>query len=238
MSRQTIYMSDDIADYLISVSGREPDVLAALRQETLGLPGSTMQISLIQGQFMGLIVRMTGAKRIIEVGTYTGYSSTVMAMALPQDGALVACDINQEWTDVAKRYWAKAGVEDKITLHLAPALETLDKLIDEGQAERFDLAFIDADKGGYGDYWERCLTLLRPGGLIIVDNVLFMGGVPEIYDDAKLARMFTMPDGIERPDRIDVVHTIRAFNRKIHHDERVDLAMIPVGDGMTLALKR
>ena len=238
MSRQTIYMNDDVSEYLMSVSGREPEVLAALREETSGLPGAMMQISPMQGQFMDLIVRMTGAKRIIEVGTYTGYSSTVMALALPHDGVLVACDIDEECTAVARRAWARAGVEDKITLHLAPAVETLDGLIADGQAGRYDLAFIDADKGGYPDYWERCLTLLRPGGLIIVDNVLFFGGVPENYDDDRLRELFTDPDGTERHHRIDVVKLIRAFNRLIQNDERVDLAMIPVGDGMTLAVKR
>jgi predicted O-methyltransferase YrrM len=181
---------------------------------------SIMQISPEQGQFMRLLVEMIGARRAIEVGTFTGYSSISVALGLPEDGRLVACDVSEEWTDIARRYWAEAGVADKITLHLAPALETLDSLVAAGEAGAYDFAFIDADKGGYMDYYERCLVLVPEGGVIAVDNVLWEGRVadPEDTDESTEA--------------------IRAFNTKLLADERVSLSMLPLADGLTLARKR
>ena len=220
MANRTITLSDGLYDYLLDVSLREPDVLRRLREETAKIPAAAMQIAPEQGQFMALLVELMGARKAIEVGTFTGYSSLSVALALPPGGRLVACDVNEEWTDVARRYWAEAGVADRIDLRLAPALETLDGLIAEGEAGTFDFAFIDADKAGYDAYYERILTLLRPGGLVSVDNVLWSG---RVIDTAK-------QDSDTR--------AIRAFNEKIHADPRVSLSLVPIGDGLTLARKR
>ena len=220
MANRTITLSDGLYDYLLDVSLREPDVLRRLREETAKIPAAAMQIAPEQGQFMALLVELMGARKAIEVGTFTGYSSLSVALALPPGGRLVACDVNEEWTDVARRYWAEAGVADRIDLRLAPALETLDGLIAEGEAGTFDFAFIDADKAGYDAYYERILTLLRPGGLVSVDNVLWSG---RVIDTAK-------QDSDTR--------AIRAFNEKIHADPRVSLSLVPIGDGLTLARKK
>ncbi|MCH7692463.1 MAG: class I SAM-dependent methyltransferase [Proteobacteria bacterium] len=220
MANRTITLSDGLYDYLLDVSLREPDVLRRLREETAKIPAAAMQIAPEQGQFMALLVELMGARKAIEVGTFTGYSSLSVALALPPGGRLVACDVNEEWTDVARRYWAEAGVADRIDLRLGPALETLDGLIGEGEAGTFDFAFIDADKAGYDAYYERILTLLRPGGLVSVDNVLWNG---RVIDTAK-------QDADTR--------AIRAFNEKIHADPRVSLSLVPIGDGLTLARKR
>ncbi|MCH8213161.1 MAG: class I SAM-dependent methyltransferase [Proteobacteria bacterium] len=220
MANRTITLSDGLYDYLLDVSLREPDVLRRLREETAKIPAAAMQIAPEQGQFMALLVELMGARKAIEVGTFTGYSSLSVALALPPGGRLVACDVNEEWTAVARRYWAEAGVADRIDLRLAPALETLDGLIAEGEAGTFDFAFIDADKAGYDAYYERILTLLRPGGLVSVDNVLWSG---RVIDTAK-------QDSDTR--------AIRAFNEKIHADPRVSLSLVPIGDGLTLARKR
>lgn len=220
MANRTITLSDGLYDYLLDVSLREPDVLRRLREETAKIPAAAMQIAPEQGQFMALLVELMGARKAIEVGTFTGYSSLSVALALPPDGRLVACDVSAEWTDVARRYWAEAGVADRIDLRLGPALETLDALIAEGEAGTFDFAFIDADKAGYDAYYERILTLLRPGGLVSVDNVLWSG---RVIDTAK-------QDSDTR--------AIRAFNEKIHADPRVSLSLVPIGDGLTLARKR
>jgi predicted O-methyltransferase YrrM len=178
-----------------------------------------MQISPEQGQFMALLVKLIGAKKTLEIGVFTGYSSLVVALALPADGKIVACDVSEEYTSVARRYWQRAGVEDKIDLHIAPALETLDKLLTAGEAETFDFAFIDADKGNYDNYYERCLELIRPGGLIAIDNVLWSGKVAdtEIQDNQ--------------------TNKIRALNRKLHEDSRITLSLVPIADGLTLAMK-
>jgi caffeoyl-CoA O-methyltransferase len=206
--------------YLLEHSLREPAVCAELREATASHPHAGMQISPEQGQLMALLVQAIGAKRAIEIGTFTGYSALWVAMALPADGRLVCCDVNEEWTAIGQRFWAKAGVAPKIDLRIAPALETLDRLLAAGGAGAYDFAFIDADKTGYDAYYERCLQCLRRGGLIAIDNVLWGGSVA----DPKRRSADTL--------------ALRALNRKIHRDERVAMSMLPVGDGVTLALKR
>jgi caffeoyl-CoA O-methyltransferase len=220
MSRHTLPLDDRLYRYLLAESLREPDVLRRLREETASHPRGEMQIAPEQGQFMALLVRLLGARRILEVGVFTGYSSLAMALALPPDGRLIACDVSEEYTAVARRYWREAGVESRIELRLAPALQTLDGLLASGEAARFDLAFLDADKQGYDAYYERSLALLHPGGLIVIDNVLQEGKVAD--------------PAIVEPD----VVAIRALNRKLLRDERVDLSMLPVADGLTLVRKR
>ncbi len=220
MANRTITLSDGLYDYLLDVSLREPDVLRRLREETAKIPAAAMQIAPEQGQFMALLVELMEARNAIEVGTFTGYSSLCVALALPPGGRLVTCDENEEWTDVARRYWADAGVADRIDLRLGPALETLDGLVADGQAGSFDFAFIDADKKTYDAYYERILTLLRPGGLVSIDNVLWNGGV------------------IDATRQDEATRAIRAFNEKIHADPRVSLSLVPIGDGLTLARKK
>ncbi len=220
MANRTITLSDGLYDYLLDVSLREPDVLRRLREETAKIPTANMQIAPEQGQFMALLVEVMGARTAIEVGTFTGYSSLCVALALPPDGRLVTCDVNEEWTDMARRYWAEAGVADRIDLRLGPALATLDGLIADGRAGTFDFAFIDADKKTYEAYYERILTLLRPGGLVSVDNVLWNGGV------------------IDATRQDEATRAIRALNEKIHADPRVSLSLVPIGDGLTLARKK
>ncbi|OBQ12759.1 MAG: SAM-dependent methyltransferase [Anabaena sp. LE011-02] len=219
MSKQTLGLEQNLYDYLLSVSLREPTILTQLRQETAQMPRSIMQISPEQGQFMALLVKLIGAKKTLEVGVFTGYSSLVVALALPADGKIVACDVSEEYTSIARRYWQEAGVADKIDLHIAPALETLDNLLTTGEAGTFDFAFIDADKGNYENYYERCLELIRPGGLIAIDNVLWSGKVAdtEIQDNQ--------------------TNKIRALNRKLHEDSRITLSLVPIADGLTLAMK-
>lgn len=220
MSARTIGLSDDLHAYLLANTLHEHEALAALREETARMPEARMQISPEQGQFMQLVVELTGAQRILEVGTFTGYSSTVMALAMPADGRIVCCDVSEKFTGIARRAWTSAGVDGKIDLRIGPAVQTLDALIAGGGAGTFDLAFIDADKANYDAYYERSLTLLRVGGLIMVDNVLWSGRVidPAVTDADTLA--------------------IRALNGKIHRDARVTQAMLPIGDGLTLARKR
>ena len=213
-------MDERLYGYLQDVSLREPDILARLRAETATMPGARMQISPDQGQFMQLLVRLMGARRCLEIGVFTGYSSLAVALALPADGRLPACDRSAEWTAIARRYWAEAGVAAKIELHLAPAIATLDALLREGRGGTYDFAFIDADKENYANYFERTLALLRPGGLIAVDNTLWSGAVA---DPAKTDK--------------DTV-AIRAFNRQALADQRVFLSLVPIADGLTLALKR
>jgi predicted O-methyltransferase YrrM len=219
MSNRSISLTDSLYAYLLSVSLRESDLQRRLREETARDPMARMQISPEQGQFMALLARLMGARRCIEVGVFTGYSSLAVALALPEDGSIVACDVSEAWTSVARRYWAEAGVAHKIELRLAPALETLDALHASGAAGTFDLAFIDADKVNYLDYYERVLVLLRPGGLAVADNTLWSGRVadPEVADADTVA--------------------LRHFNECLYRDARVDLVMLPVGDGLTLARK-
>lgn len=220
MSNKTFTMSDTLYAYMTDVSLREPEVLTRLREETSRLSMSKMQIAPEQGQFMRLLVKALGIRRGIEVGVFTGYSSLCVALAMPEDGRIVACDIDKEWTDIARRYWKVAGVDHKIELRLAPALETLDTLIGEHLENNFDFAFIDADKAGYKDYYERALVLIRPGGLIAIDNTLWSGSVADATNQT------------------EDTQAIRDFNRHVHADERVDMSLLPVGDGLTLALKR
>ncbi|NEQ18726.1 MAG: methyltransferase domain-containing protein [Microcoleus sp. SIO2G3] len=220
MSNQTLGLDTQLYNYLQSVSLREPEILTQLRQETAQHPMAQMQIAPDQGQFMALLVQLIGAKKTLEVGVFTGYSSLVVALALPPEGKVVACDVSEEYTSIARRYWQQAGVADKIELHIAPAQETLKSLLAEGQAGTFDFAFIDADKSNYEIYYEHALELVRPGGLIIVDNVLWSGRVadPQVQDNRTKA--------------------IRSLNQKLHQDQRVTLSLVPIGDGLTLALKR
>jgi caffeoyl-CoA O-methyltransferase len=220
MSNRTIPMTDRLYDYLLKVSLREPPLLAELRAETAKLPMAGMQISPEQGQFMALLAELIGARRAIEVGTFTGYSALCVAAALPRDGKLIACDISEEFTSVARRYWARSGIADRIELRLAPALETLKSLLAAGGAGGFDFAFIDADKTQYDAYYEAILKLLRPGGLVTIDNVLWSGAVA---------------DGRKRD--ADTV-ALRALNEKLKTDKRISLSMLPIGDGLTLARKR
>lgn len=219
MTNKTIDLSDSLYDYLLSVSLREPEVLRRLRGETAKHPMANMQIAPEQGQFMALLVSLVGARKALEVGVFTGYSSLCVALALPPGGRLVACDISEEWTAIGRRYWAEAGVGDKITLELAPAIDTMDALLAGGAHETFDFVFIDADKENYHAYYERALALLRRGGLIVVDNVLWSGKVADRseHDAATLA--------------------IRDFNSRVHADPRIYLSILPVADGLTLALK-
>jgi predicted O-methyltransferase YrrM len=220
MTKKTLGLDTPLYDYLLSVSVRESDILRQLREETAQLPMAMMQISPEQGQFMALLVQLLGATKTLEIGVFTGYSSLCVAMALPPNGKMVACDVSEEYTTIARRYWEAAGVADKIDLRLAPALETLDELLSTGQAGTFDFAFIDADKANYEKYYERSLELIRPGGLIAIDNVLWSGRVA----DSQI--------------KDNQTNSIRAFNQKLHQDQRVTLSLVPIADGLTLALKR
>ena len=220
MTRRTHYLPDDLYAYLVDVSVREPDVLRRLREATATLPTANMQIGPEQGQFMSLLVELVGARYALEVGTFTGYSALAVALALPDDGTLVACDISKEWTAVGRPFWEEAGVAHKIDLRLAPASETLDRLLAEGREGDFDFAFIDADKEGYEGYYEQALRLVRPGGLIALDNTLWEGKVVDA-------------------DVVDAdTEAIRGINAKLARDERVTLSLLPVGDGLTLARRR
>ena len=220
MSPKTISITEAVSDYLLSVTVIEPSLLRELRDETSKLPGANMQIAPEQGQFMRLLAEILGAKRCIEVGVYTGYSSISVALALPADGLLVACDIDSETSNIARRYWERAGVLSKVRLELRPAVETLAHLIHSNQADTFDFAFIDADKEAYDSYYELCLKLLRPGGLIAIDNTLWSGRVadPNATDTSTLA--------------------IRALNAKVAVDGRVSSSLVPIGDGLLLARKK
>ncbi|QBQ55896.1 class I SAM-dependent methyltransferase [Nitrosococcus wardiae] len=220
MSNKTLQITDDLYDYLLSVSLRETDILRELREETSTMPRANMQISPEQGQFMALLIELLGAQKTLEVGVFTGYSALWVALALPSEGRIVACDIDPDWTAIAQRYWQRAGVANKIDLRLGPAIQTLDQLIEAGEAGTFDFAFIDAEKVEYEDYYQRALELLRPGGLIAVDNVLRAGRV--------IDPSFTDED----------TGAIRAFNLARLKDERVTLSMVPIADGLTLARKR
>jgi O-methyltransferase len=215
MTAKTLQMSEALHAYLLANSLRETPAQRALRAATSRMPRSTMQIAPEQGQFLQLLLKLTGALRCVEIGTFTGYSALAMALVLPPGGRIVCCDLSEEWTAVARKYWARASVQKKIQLKLGPALETLKKL--QGP---FDFAFIDADKANYQNYYERCLKLVRRGGLIAIDNTLWYGRV------------------IDRADQSADTRAIRAFNRRLRRDRRVDIALVPVGDGLTLALKR
>ena len=219
MSSHTLNLDATVYEYLLNHSLREHPAQAALREATRNHPHATMQISPEQGQFMALLIRLIGARRAIEVGVFTGYSALSVALALPEDGKLLACDISDEYARVGVPHWQAAGVAHKIDLRLAPALTTLDARIDAGEHGQYDFAFIDADKTGYDAYYERCLTLLRVGGLIAIDNTLWSGKVALPAEDAD-------------------TKALQALNDKLHRDERVDISLLPIGDGLTLARKR
>lgn len=220
MSNQSIGLEPELYDYLLSVSLREHPVLAELRQVTAQHAMGQMQISPEQGQFMALLVQLANVQRALEVGVFTGYSALAVALALPPTGRLIACDVSEEYTAIAQKYWQQAGVADKIDLRLAPAVETLQILIDAGETNTFDFAFIDADKSNYDTYYEQALQLVRSGGLIAIDNVLWYGRVadPTVTDNR--------------------TQKIRALNQKLSQDDRIDLSLLPIGDGLTLARKR
>ncbi len=220
MSNRTLPLDDRLYEYLLRHSLREPAPLAALRAETAAHPRVNMQIAPEQGQFMQLLVQLIGARRAIEIGVFTGYSSLAVALALPADGRLLACDVSEEYTAIARRHWQRAGVAHKIELVLAPALATLDARIAAGEAGAWDFAFIDADKTGYLAYYERLLRLIRPGGLIVVDNTLWDGAVAD--------------PAVRDPDTV----ALREFNDMLLADSRIDLSLLPLGDGLTLARKR
>ena len=221
MSSHTINLTDSLHEYLLRVGARESRVAEELRAETLrATRWHPMQISPEQGAFMQLLVRLIGAKQTLEVGTFTGYSALVVAEALPADGRVIACDVSEEWTSIGRPFWERAGVADRIDLRLRPATETLDALMEEGRSGEFDFAFIDADKANYDAYYERCLRLVRVGGVIGIDNVLWGGRV------------------VKRQANDEDTQAIRAVNEKVATDERVDVAMLPIGDGLTLAVKR
>jgi len=221
MSNRTIHLTDKLYEYLLENGVRESDVARQLREVTKEtIEWHQMQIAPEQGAFMAILIRLMGAKRCLEVGTFTGYSALVVAEALPDDGQVIACDVSDEWTSIGRKYWQKAGVDHKIDLRLAPGMDTLNQLLADGESGGFDFAFIDADKSNYDGYYECCLKLLRPGGLIAIDNVLWNGGVvnDELQDNDTTA--------------------IRALNKKVIADDRVDTTLTPIGDGLTLAIKR
>jgi len=220
VSNRSIGLDDSIYDYLLGVSLREDPMLAALRQRTAEHPMAAMQIAPEQGQFMAMLVKLIGARRCLEIGVFTGYSSLAVAAALPEDGEIVACDVSEEFTAIAREYWERAGLAAKIDLRLAPAVDTLDALLADGQAGQFDFAFIDADKVNYQAYLDRALGLVKPGGLITVDNTLWSGSL------------------IEPKEGDADSQALAEFNRRLHVDERVDISLLPLGDGLTLARKR
>ena len=220
MSNRTLKLDDRTYEYLLAHSLREAPALASLRAETASHPKVNMQIAPEQGQFMQMLVRLIEARRAIEVGVFTGYSSLAVVLAMPPDGQLLALDVSEEYTAIARRHWQAAGVADRIELVIAPAKDTLDARIAAGEADRYDFAFIDADKTGYLAYYERLMKLVRPGGLIVVDNTLWGGEVAN-----------------SRNRDADTV-ALREFNDVLHKDPRIELALLPVGDGLTLARRR
>jgi predicted O-methyltransferase YrrM len=227
MKKSEIRFSKELRDYVLS-SLREPEVLKRLREETDRDPNAIMQIPLEQGQFMSFLVKVLGAKKALEIGTYTGYSTLCVALALPKDGRVVACDINDNWAGVGRKYWKEAGVEQKIDFRLGPALRTLEALIESGEAGSFDFAFIDADKGNYDQYYEKSISLLRPGGVIAIDNVLLFGSVvdPDVLD-ADLRSRISDAD----------IDAMRKLNEKVRDDPRIEGVMLPIADGLTLVRK-
>ncbi|MBD1911866.1 MULTISPECIES: class I SAM-dependent methyltransferase [unclassified Leptolyngbya] len=219
MANKSLGLSSELHEYLLSVSLKEADVLQQLRQETAQHPQQMMQVTPDEGQFLGFLVRLLGVRKALEIGVFTGYSSLSVALALPDDGQLIACDVSEEFTAIARRYWEKANVSHKIDLRIAPALDTLDTLLAEGAAGTFDFVFIDADKLNYWNYFERSIQLVRSGGVIAVDNVLWSGQV------------------IEPSNHEPSTEAIRTFNQKLYQDNRVTVCMLPVSDGITLAMK-
>jgi len=220
MANRSIDLSNELYAYLLDTGLREPEVIQRLRQATEQEELSIMRSAPEQGQLMAMLITLMGAKRVLEIGTYTGYSTLWMAQALPDDGEMITCDVSEAWTAVARRFWHEAGVADKITLHVRPAIESLDALLAQGETNSFDFAFIDADKENYQAYFERCLILIRSGGLIVIDNVLWGGSV------------------IEADNHESSTIAIRAFNQALKSDSRITINMLPIADGMTLALKK
>ncbi|MGH3447389.1 MAG: O-methyltransferase [Nocardioidaceae bacterium] len=220
MANTTMGITEDLHTYVVNVGVREPDVLQRLRAETSALDNHEMQIAPEQGALLAMLTELTGARRCLEVGTFTGYSSTAVGLAMPSDGTMVCCDVSTEWTDVARRYWAEAGLADRVDLRIGPGVETLDTLLAGGEGATYDFAFVDADKSSYGAYYDRVLELTRPGGLIVFDNTL-RGG--EVLD----------PDPADEGTR-----AVKALNERLHDDERVSSAMLPIADGVTLVRKR
>ena len=219
MSTDTIILDKKLREYLLNVSVKESEILRELREETAQMEFSQMQISPEQGTFMAFLVESIQAKRTLEIGVFTGYSALVVAMALPEDGTVTACDISEEWATIGRKYWKRAGIEDKIDFRIGPALETLDTLLSKGKHGTYDFAFIDADKVEYQGYFDKSIELLRVGGIIAVDNVLWGGSV--------------IDDSVQNLSTI----AIREFNRKLKTDPRVSISMLPIGDGLTLARK-
>lgn len=220
MSKNSTFLTPQLYNYLLDISPDEPIVMQKLREETEKLPLGIMQIARDQAFFFQLLIKLTGTKKVLEIGTFTGYSTLAMALALPDDGRITACDVNQEWTDIAQQYWREAGVIDKIHLYLAPAIETLTSLLSDGKQAYFDFAFIDADKPGYIEYYEKCLQLIRPGGLIAIDNIFMLGKIIDAQENSLGIR------------------TIRQLNEKIKQDNRVTFCVMAIGDGVTLVQKK
>jgi predicted O-methyltransferase YrrM len=221
MSFRTTTLANDVYQYVLDAASREPPVLKRLREATAPRPEAEMQIGPDQGQLMALLVKLIGARRCIEIGTYTGYSALAVALALPADGQLIACDISDEFTKIGRPFWREAGVESRIELRLQPALQTLDELLAQGQQSTFDFAFVDGDKPNYIRYYEKLLQLVRPGGLILADNTLAVSGAPIVRQTGGIT-----------------AKALREFNEHVHHDERVDLSLISIGEGLTLLRKR
>jgi len=219
MAKQTLDLNDELYRYLLHVGVREPQVLMELREVTEAEEMSIMRSAPEQGQFMALLLKLMGAKRVLEIGTFTGYATLWMALALPRDGEIVTCDVSERWTFIAHRFWEQAGVQNRIHLHLRPALETLEELLENGAASSFDFTFIDADKENYDAYFEACLQLVRPGGLIAVDNTLWGGSV------------------VDENNHEASTEAIRTFNEKLRDDPRFDLSMLPIADGLSLVMK-
>lgn len=220
MSDYTLNLTPNVYHYLQDISLREPAVLEQLRKETHNLSNAMMQISPEQGQLMSLLVELINAKKTIDIGTFTGYSALVVALSLPPDGIVITCDVDPNYTAIAQDFWKRANVDHKIHLHLAPAVETLNNLLEKGEENTFDFIFIDADKNNYPTYYEKSLALLRSGGLMAIDNVLWSGQVADKSIDDSITR------------------TLRKLNETIKKDNRVSISMIPIGDGLTLARKR
>lgn len=219
MSNRTLNLTDQLYQYVLDVSVKESAVQKTLRTATQSMQQSNMQIAPEQGQFMAFLVKLIGARKCLEIGVFTGYSALSVAQVLPSDGKIIACDVNQEWTDMARTYWRNAGVEKKIDLRIAPAVETLQQLLDDAGQSSFDFAFIDADKANYDRYYEMTLRLLRSGGLVVIDNTLWGGDVADIRVQDEDTR------------------AIRELNKKLLHDRRVDMTLLPVADGLTLVRK-
>jgi caffeoyl-CoA O-methyltransferase len=237
MSANLLAMNDELYAYLDSVSDREPAVLRALREETQKDPRFNMAVSPMEGQFLGVLVRMLAPKKICEVGVYTGYSSLSMALALPPRAHIWCFDVSEPWTSVAKKYWKAAGVDSRITLRLEPGAESMQWLLDTGHRGTFDLVFVDADKPSYPKYWELAHELLRTGGTIIADNTMFQSFVPPRITDADVrAKIANRPPAVQ-DEIVGSLHAIRAFNKQVHADKRFAISLVPVGDGMTFAVK-